>query len=404
MKLKRHLLAAAVAAMLVPVAPAGAACDFRNNVPVKSLSAGFEAWKVVTEAMAECGNFEAELDQEFRTKQPAAFAARPSSYAIGGVENSTLVPLLNDGTVRPLDDLVAKYGANLPESQLIRRDGKVVAVAMMVNAQHLMYRKDILADLGIAVPQNYGEVIAAAEKIRAAGVADYPLGGVYKAGSGIALEFVNMHLGFGGKFFNADKTAAVNSPEGVKTLEMLKALTEHMDPEFLVSDSTYVQQQFQQGKIAMANLWASRAGAMDDPEESQVVGKVAFAAAPAVVPGGKPATTLWWDGMVVAKNISDAEAEAAFRLIVHGVSPESLERGRDAAIWLAFPESRIAKGALDSQKAGAPAYPASTEMGILFTELGNNIADFLNGKESAEQTLRDIEDAYAAAAKEAGVL
>ena len=404
MSMKRKLLAAVFAALLIPAAPAAAACNFQNTVPLKSLTAGFEAWKVVTDAMAECGNFEAELDQEFRQKQPAAFAANPSQYAIGGVANATLVPLLNDGSVRALDDLAAKHGARLPDSQLIRRDGKIVAVAMMINAQHLMYRRDIFSDLGISPPENYDALLAAAKKIRDAGVVDYPLGGTFKAGWNLAEEFVNMHLGFGGKFFNADKTPAVNGDAGVKTLEMLKALTEYMDPEYLVSDSTYVQQQLQQGKVAMANLWASRAGAMNDEAESQVVGKIGFAAAPAATPGGKPATTLWWDGMVVAKNISDAEADAAFRLMMHGVSPASLEKGKDAAIWLAFPDSAIGKGAVDSQKGGAPAYPASTEMGLMHTALGNNIADFLTGKESAQQTLADIEDAYATAAREAGVL
>ena len=39
------------------------------------LSAGFEAWKAVTAEMAECApNFEAELDQDFRLKQPDAMA------------------------------------------------------------------------------------------------------------------------------------------------------------------------------------------------------------------------------------------------------------------------------------------------------------------------------------------
>lgn len=403
MYLKPRLFAAVFAALLLPFAPAGA-CDFRNPHSLKSLTAGFEAWKVVTEAMSECGNFEAELDQEFRQKQPAAFAANPSQYAIGGVANATLVPLLNDGSIRTLDDLVAKHGSHLPEGQLIRRDGDVVAVAMMINAQHLMYREDIFSDLGIRPPRHYGELLDAARKIRDAGVVDYPLGGTFKAGWNLAEEFVNMHLGFGGKFFNADKSPAVNSRAGVKTLEMLKSLTEFMDPEYLVSDSTYVQQQLQQGKVAMANLWASRAGAMNDPEESQVVGKVAFAAAPSATRRGKPATTLWWDGMVVAQNISDAEAEAAFRLIMHGISPDSLNAGRDAAIWLAFPDSAIGKGALESQQGGAPSYPASTEMGLMHTALGNNIADFLTGKESAKQTLRDIEDAYVTAAEEAGVL
>ena len=88
-----------------PGTRAEAACAYENQVTLKALTAGFEAWKVVTSAMAECGNFTADLDQEFRQKQPAAFAADPSLYHIGGVANATLVPLLSDGTIRPLDDL-----------------------------------------------------------------------------------------------------------------------------------------------------------------------------------------------------------------------------------------------------------------------------------------------------------
>jgi len=402
--IKASLAAAAAAAFLA--APNARACDFQNTTPVSMLSAGFEAWKVVAGAMEECGNFNAELDQEFRTKQPAAFAANPSQYALGGVANGTLVPLLNDGSIRPLNSLVDKYGKHLSANQLIRNDGDVVAIAMMINAQHLMYRKDILGDLGIAVPATYGEVLAAAEKIQAAGVVDYPLGGTYKSGWNLAQEFVNMYLGAGGELIDSGNNPAINNAQGEAALGMMKRLSAYMDPEYLVSDSTYVQQQFQQGKIAMANLWASRAGAMDNAEESTVVGLIEFAAAPAVNPGGNPATTLWWDGMVIAANITDAQAEAAFRLMMHGISDPVLIANQDAAIWLtdAFPPARIAAGAMASAQGGAPSYPASTAMGLLHTALGNNIADFLTGKESAKQTLADIEEAYITAAKEAGVL
>jgi len=404
--IKASLAAAAAAAFLAAPAPNAYACDFQNATPVSMLSAGFEAWKVVAGAMEECGNFNAELDQEFRTKQPAAFAANPSQYALGGVANGTLVPLLNDGSIRPLNSLVDKYGKHLSANQLIRNDGDVVAIAMMINAQHLMYRKDILADLGLAAPTTYAEVLAAAEKIQAAGVVDYPLGGTYKSGWNLAQEFVNMYLGTGGELIDAGNNPAINNAQGEAALGMMKRLSAYMDPEYLVSDSTYVQQQFQQGKIAMANLWASRAGAMDNAEESTVVGLVEFAAAPAVMPGGKPATTLWWDGMVIAANVTDAQAEAAFRLMMHGISDPVLIANQDAAIWLtdAFPPARIAAGAMASAQGGAPSYPASTAMGLLHTALGNNIADFLTGKESARQTLADVEQAYITAAKEAGVL
>ena len=65
----------------------------KTTVPLRSLSAAFEAWVAVTDAMAECGNFEAELSQEFRTLQPEAMAANPALYHMGGVSNGTVTPL-----------------------------------------------------------------------------------------------------------------------------------------------------------------------------------------------------------------------------------------------------------------------------------------------------------------------
>ena len=84
MFIKKIALAGAVSLF---ASGAAVACSYENTVPLKSLTAGFEAWKAVTDAMAACGNFEPELDQEFRTKQPAAFAANPSLYHICGVSN-----------------------------------------------------------------------------------------------------------------------------------------------------------------------------------------------------------------------------------------------------------------------------------------------------------------------------
>ncbi|TCD15109.1 ABC transporter substrate-binding protein [Oricola cellulosilytica] len=405
MKLKTLAIGVALSLMS---SGAYAACSFENTTPIKSLSAGFEAWKSVTDAMAECGNFEAELDQEFRTKQPSALAANPALYQIGGVSNGTVTPLLNEGLIRPLDDLIAEHGQGLSENQMIKIDGKTMAVAMMVNTQHLMYRKDIFDEVGIEVPKTWDEVIAAAQKIEEAGVVEYPLGATMKSGWNLAQDFNNMFLGYGGSFVNDDSTPNVNSEVGVKALETMKKLTQFMDPEYLVSDSTYVQQQFQQGKIAMANLWASRAGAMDDESESQVVGKVHAAAAPLAMEGGAPATTLWWDGMVIAKNITDEEAEAAMKLIVEGLDTEMVKANNDDAIWLipGYEPSRLAEGAIATVNASpAPAsYPSTSQMGLMHTALGNELPAFFTGERDAKATLEAVEAAYVTAAKEAGVL
>ena len=99
---------------------------------------------------------------------------------------------MNDGLLRPLDDLVAKYGANLNDNQKITIDGKIYAVAFMANAQHLWYRESILNELGIAVPSTYEEVIAAAQKIKDSGKMANPYGGAFKSGWNLGQEFVNM--------------------------------------------------------------------------------------------------------------------------------------------------------------------------------------------------------------------
>jgi ABC-type glycerol-3-phosphate transport system substrate-binding protein len=399
-------LAAGLALSVMMSVSAHAACSFQNTVPIKTLSAAFDAWKAVTGAMAECGNVQSELDQEFSKKHVAAFAANPALYHVGGVATESFVPLLNAGTIRPLDELVAKYGQRLTPNQLIRVDGKIMAIAMMVNAQHLMYRKDVLDQLGIAEPKTYADVLAAAEKIKAANAVPFPMGATMRTGWNLAQDFVNMYLGHGGAFFGDGNKATISGPAGIKTLETMKALTAYMDPEFLTVDSSALQRQFQQGRVAMANFWASRAGALDDPKESTVVGKVKMAAAVAAVPGGKPATTVWWDGAVIAKNISDAEAEAAFRVLMEGMDREMVAANPKAAVWLieGFTPSPAAEGAIATINAGTPAYPASTRMGLMHSALGSTIGDFFTGKLTAEATLKAVEEKYTTAAREAGLV
>ena len=404
--MKKFLTIAVTLSAFVAVPMIGfAACDFKPSSKVSLLANSFAAWKAVSDAMGECGNFEAELDAEFRKKQPDAFAANPSLYQLGGVSNGTIQPLLSAGTIRPLDDLVAKYGKDLQPNQLIRINGQIMAIATMVNNQHLMYREDIFKSLGLEVPTTYYELLTAADKVAASGQVQYALGGTYKAGWNLAEEFVNMYMGMGGDFFDGSKPT-LNNAMGVRTLEMMRNLTHYMDPEYLVADSTYVQQQFQQGKIAMAVLWATRAAAMDDAKESQVVGKVKMAAAPSPVSGALPASTLWWDGVVLAKNMTDQQADEAFQLLMEGIDREMVTNNNDAAVWLinGYKPGPMAMGAAETAENGALPYPNGIEMGLMHTALGNNVADFLKGKETAEQTLLDIEAEYTTAAKEKGLL
>lgn len=401
MKLK--YLAAAACLAIFPT-HAAADCAIENDTPVSLISNAFEAWKAVGEAMSECGNVTTEHSNEFISKQGVAFEQSPSLYQLGGVANSSIQPLLAGGLLRPLDDLVEEYGDQLSENQLITYDGQIMAVAMMINAQHWMYRADIFEELGLEPPKTYDDVLATAQAIRESGAMQYPLGGTYEAGWNLGQEFVNLYIGNGGTFFDDERQPAIANEVAVATLETMKELAEYMDPEYLLSNQTAVIQQFQNGDIAMANLWADSAGPVNDPEASQFPGQIAVSAAP--MGDMRPASTLWWDGVVLARNQSDESAAAAFQVAMEGIDGEMAGENPEKAIWLidGVTPGELAQGAIQTAEQGAITYPASPEMGLLHDRIGSQLAFYFNGDKSAEKVLADIEVEYVESAREAGFL
>ena len=73
-------------------------------------------------------------------------------------------------------------------------------------------------------------------------------------------------------------------------------------------------------------------------------------------------------------------------------------------INLGYKPTDAAIGVFEAAKMSTTPYPMLPYMGLLHTALGNELADFMQGKESASQALSDVEAAYSAAAKEKGFL
>jgi ABC-type glycerol-3-phosphate transport system substrate-binding protein len=409
-KLSKLALTAAVA--IVGSSSAFAGCGVSSG-SVRIIANDFPASQAVSAEAMKCdgggASVAVNLNKDYKDLIVAAMTANPAEYTTSHVTNSTLVTLMNDDLVRPLNDYVAKYGQGIAKSQLITVDGNVMAIAFMANAQHLFYRQDILDAAGVGVPASYDEVLAAAKAIKGKGLMDYPIAGTYKAGWNLGEEFVNMYLGHGGSFFKAGSAEpAINNAQGVATLNMMKELSEYMNPDFLTHDSNAVQASWEAGNVAMTNLWGSRAGAVTDGEGStaDIEKNTKFASAPTAAGGSIPSSTLWWDGFAIAKNISDADAEATFQVIMAGISPDMAKANADKANWLMAGVTARAAGVgviATAQGAAAP-YPMLPYMGTLHGAAGGELADFLQGKESAEQALADIEAAYRAAAKEKGFL
>lgn len=407
--LKAALLATVLAA--APLAAADAACSVVGSGEVNILSNSFPAFAAIAKAVEECNRdgvkvtFKQSRDHE---SEHSVLGGATSPYDMAGVANASIAPLQGKGLLRPLNDLVAKHGKkyNLEDGMLIKFGEDIMGIAFMVNAQHLYYRKDLFDKHGIKIPTTYDEVIAAAEVLKKETSVEFPMGGTYKSGWNLSEEFINNYLGMGGEFFKAGTAEpAFNNETGVKTLELMKKLTAYMSPNALALDTTATVQQFQQGQIAMANFWASRAASMDNPAESKVVGKIEFAAAPSAMPGGPPATTVWWDGFVIPKNL-DGDPDLTFQVMMEGLKAEVVAANPDTAIWIRsnYVPTRYAMGTAATAEAGAPPYPMEPQQSVLHGVIGNNIGDFFAGKETAQQSLADAEAAYVQAAKEAGLL
>ena len=392
-------------------APVFAGCEISARVSI--VGNEFPAIQTVGAGAQECKGAEVKtnLTSEHQKVNVPGMQGNPAEYTSAIIANSSIVALMNEDVIRPLDDLVAKYGKDLQSSQLIKIGNKIMAVAFMANSQHLMYRADVLQKIGVEPPKTYEEMLAAAKIIRDKGIMENPVGGAYAAGWNLAQEFNNMFLGYGGSHFKSGSAQPnVNSDAGVNALNMMKALSEYMNPDFLTHDSNATNAEYRAGNIALLNMWGSRASSQTTAEGViDAVKNNHSIAGPMTVGGGStPASTLWWDGWTVAKNISDSEAEATFIAMMHAINPEKMddETIRRQAVWLidGYKPTETAIGTFAAAKMGTTPYPMLPYMGLLHTALGNELGDFMQGKETAEQALSDVEAAYTAAAKEKGFL
>lgn len=413
MFLKKLILTSAVATLICSAAFAKDCGPSGQSIRI--LASDFPAIHAVAgtaeeNCAASASEFTRNHTTEARQIMNAALTPNPAEYTSVIVANSTLTQLMNDGLVRPLNDLVEKYGADLPKNLMITIDDNIMAVAFMANSQHLFSRKDILEKAGInSIPSTYSEMIAAAQAIRKAGIMEYPIVMNMKTGWNVGESFNLVFLAHGGEFFKPGTAEpTVNSAAGIAALNTLKALVEYAHPDHLTQASNETQAIWEAGEAALGIMWGSRGSVILDDEGSseQVTSNTVLSSAPSVKPGGIPGATLWWDGFTISKNVSDAEAEATFAALASSLNSDMVAANNDDAIWLleGFKPGAAAEGVSATAQGGAVPYPMLPQIGLLHNALGSELSEFLKGNESAEKALADVEAAYVTAAKEKGFL
>jgi multiple sugar transport system substrate-binding protein len=414
--LRRTLMATAAAALVLPNI-AQARCDKLQNAKageINIIGNSFPALSHIAKEMETCtqGGLKVQfkMTPQARTEIEQAFASQGKSPFDAAVVSMGVFSNLNSqGQLQPITDLVAKYRSKykIEENMLVKVNGEVMAIAFMQNAQNLFYRKDLFEKHGIKVPATYADMMAAAKmlKEKEPGI-EFPIAQTFAKGFDGSTEFVNLFAGFGGNMFKAGSAQPdFNSEAGLKAIETMRGMTAYMTPNYLASNSDDVMNQFQQGKAAMGVLWASRAARMDDAAASKIVGKMEFAAAPAVVAGGKSATHLWWDGVVLPKNMA-GDRETVFQVLMESLDEETMQKGNDLTIWIrsSYKPTRFGSGVAASAKAGAPVWPTQPYFSLAQSEIGKVLPDILSGAVTPKAGLDAAAAAYVKVATEKGFI
>ena len=374
----------------------------------------FPALQHVSRAMEACKrpglSVSFKMTPEARQETERAFgSAGVSAFDAAVVSMGTYSVLRSKGQLQSMTDLVSKYRTkyNIEERMLVKFNGEVMAIAFMQNAQNFFYRKDVFDKHGLSVPTTYADMVATAAIIKAKEPSiDFPIAQTFAKGWDSGTEFANLMVSAGGLFFKSGSAEpAFNDVSGERAIEVMKSMLPYMTPNALASSSDDVMNQFQQGKAAMGVLWASRAARMDDPSASKVVGKMAFAPAPSVSVGGKIATHLWWDGVVMPKNMA-GDRDVVFQVLMEALGEETTRSGNDTAIWIrsVYQPTRFARGVLTSIAAGAPIWPTEPFFGLAHGEIGKILPEALTGRLTAKAALDIAATAYIRAATEQGFL
>jgi len=94
------------------------------------------------------------------------------------------------------------------------------------------------------------------------------------------LEWFNYMWTMGGGLFDATGNLTANSAANVKSLQYMVDATKFAPPGYTTYTWDEVTSAFEQGTVAEAITWGDTAGAVEDPKQSQVSGKMGYASIP----------------------------------------------------------------------------------------------------------------------------
>lgn len=169
------------------------------------------------------------------------------------------------------------------------------AIALSGSPRAMFYRKDLFEKYGVAVPQTFEELEEASKKLTLDTDSDGKIDvyGLVMRGQGMqAVPNVAQFLyPYGGAWWTRDGKPAINKPESIRAIkEYSRMLGTYGPPAPAELGWLECATIFAQGRAAWAILSTEHTGTFENPEKSEVVGKVGFCLVPAG-PAGRIVTT-----------------------------------------------------------------------------------------------------------------
>lgn len=203
-------------------------------------------------------------------------------------------------------------------------DGTLAGIPIQLETQMLFYRKDILEQAGVQVPQTLEELEQVARKIDdPSGVRAFVSRG---AGAAAVTQISTYLFNYGATWTpegDEDDAAAFDSPEGIQAIDYYATLIREHGPSGAVNMSwEEALPLFQQGQVAMYTDASTFLPQVIDPKESKVADKAGFAKMPAG-PAGDFQT---FNGWALGISPFSQKQNAAWYFVQWATSPEMVER------------------------------------------------------------------------------
>jgi raffinose/stachyose/melibiose transport system substrate-binding protein len=228
----------------------------------------------------------------------------------GGLET-----ISNGGYLLPLDATNVPELANFPKtavaSETSRTDGKTYAVPFASQTMLVIYNKDLFDANGIAEPQTWDELMAAADKLKAAGVMPFANGTATAWQNESTFHALTASI-FGRGFYEdlaAGKTD-FNDPRYIEALAKYDEITKKYFPEgFVGLDYPSAQQLFISG---MAGMFAGGSFELAAFEAQNPNLHMGIFAAPGLKAEDEKLASIYYDGGY-AVNAASKNPEAALK-------------------------------------------------------------------------------------------